>query len=168
MRAFHPEEQQYFCKIETPLGEMTATSYGQAISGLWFSGQKHYPKYLDQYIELDDLATFKELRLAMTRYFNGDLFEFEIAVEPKGTAFQKEVWRVLRDIKFGQIVTYSEIAKLVGVNSARAAANAISRNPISIIIPCHRVIGKDGSLTGYAGGLEKKAAMLEHESITLY
>lgn len=116
--------------------------------------------------ERDDSSLIDSVKLQLDEYFKGKRKEFELPLNPVGTEFQRQVWRVLTSIPYGTTITYKEIAdSLARSTSVRAVANAIGANPISIIIPCHRVVGSDGSLTGYAGGLEAKRKLLALERI---
>lgn len=159
----------YTCTIDTPLGPMTASANKSALIGLWFLGQKHYPTDTDAWIYESDYPIFVELRGWLAYYFAGNNSRFEIELEPKGTPFQKLVWNILLEIPYGQMTTYGEIAKklaaLKGLStmSSQAVGGAVGHNPISIIIPCHRVVGSDRSLTGYAGGIDRKSALLSLE-----
>lgn len=155
-----------FCRYESPMGLMLLTSRGEAVTGAWFSGQKHFPAHPhghEGYSEVLALCCGW-----LQKYFLGVPAEITFPLEPDGTAFQRQVWELLRQIPRGETVTYGALAlrleKCRGVrSSARAVGGAVGRNPISILIPCHRVVGADGSLTGYAGGLERKRALLALE-----
>ena len=160
----------YTCKIETPLGAITASAENNSLTGLWFIGQKYYPSGTESWINKSDYPVFKELKLWIKNYFEGkNLSVCNIKLEPQGTVFQKEVWKILLKIPYGATTTYGEIAKQLarkkGLSSmsAQAIGGAVGHNPISILIPCHRVIGAAGNLTGYAGGIEKKEALLRLE-----
>jgi len=165
--------------LEIQLGKMTVglNEHG-GIAGLWFENQKHYPKiptdaiWLDESVMTNDIRnTMKDLKEQLRAYEEGILKMFDLKLEPLGTEFQQLVWHYLNEIPYGQTVTYGDISREVAkaMNrdsmSAQAIGSAVSRNPISIIIPCHRVIGRDGSLTGYAGGLKRKRALLAIEGI---
>lgn len=159
----------YTCTIETPLGNMTASANKIALTGLWFLGQKYYPTDTDAWIYEPSHPIFVELRRWLAKYFEGNNGRFEIELQPQGTPFQKSVWDILIEIPYGQIITYGEIAKKLAASkglstmSSQAVGGAVGHNPISIIIPCHRVVGSDRSLTGYAGGIDKKSALLSLE-----
>jgi len=156
----------YACTdLETPLGKMLAASDGRALTGLWFHGQRHFPAAAAACTRRDDLELFAALRGILSRYFAGvPVGEAPLALAPSGTVFQRRVWDALRAIPRGATVTYGEVARRVGAPDAvRAVGAAIGRNPISILIPCHRVIGATGALTGYAGGLARKRALLALE-----
>ena len=152
-------------RIETPLGPATLAASAEGLAGLWFDGQKHHPGALDA--PRDATQTFIARAIAeLERYWHGgSRRRFEVRLAPQGTPFQQAVWRALRDIPGGCTTTYAAVAASAGSPSAvRAAGAAIGRNPLSIIVPCHRVLGRDGSLTGYAGGLERKRALLQLEA----
>ncbi len=158
-----------YTNLKSPLGDVTASAEKEAITGLWFVGQKYYPSDKGTWTYEPGHPMFIKLRQWLEEYFagKGDIALPEL--EPKGTAFQKAVWEILLEIPYGCVTTYGEIAKklatIKGLNSmsAQAVGGAVGHNPISILIPCHRVVGANGSLTGYAGGLEKKKALLHLE-----
>lgn len=142
--------------MNSPLGTMRLQHSQKGLCSLIFLNHE-VPEDL-QYDEL------KETHRQLMEYFNGSLKEFTVPLDLHGTDFRKSIWQELLKIKFGQTMTYSELAIKTGdIKAIRAAANANARNPVSIIVPCHRVIGSDGSLTGYAGGLWRKKWLLEHE-----
>ena len=149
----------------SPVGLLTLASDGEAVTGLWLAGQKYFAAGIPTNLPAcDDLPVFARARDWLDRYFAGERPEpGELPLAPQGSAFRKRVWRVLCEIPYGQTVTYGEIARQLSVNSAQAVGGAVGHNPISIIIPCHRVLGADGSLTGYAGGLAAKQWLLRHE-----
>ena len=168
-----------YAVLEIQLGKMTVgLNENGGIAGLWFENQKHYPTipsdavWLDNSVMTENIRhTMRDLENQLRAYEEGILKVFDLKLEPIGTKFQQLVWHYLSDIPFGQTVTYGDISRQVAeaMNrdsmSAQAIGSAVGRNPISIIIPCHRVIGKDGSLTGYAGGLKRKRALLAIEGI---
>ncbi len=160
------------CTIDTPLGPMTAAAEGESLIGLWFVGQRYYPLHRDRWILEPDRPVFASLRAYLERYFSGDQAVPGVRLDPHGSPFQKAVWNTLLEIPMGRVTTYGQIARCctslgpVGV-SARAVGGAVGHNPISILIPCHRVVGSTGHLTGYAGGLDKKAALLRIEKVDL-
>jgi methylated-DNA-[protein]-cysteine S-methyltransferase len=158
----------YVCEMESPLGKITAAAEGDAVAGLWFAGQKYYPKNLD-FASRPDNALFEKLKAYLLSYFSGSKEPVPFSLSPRGTAFQQRVWEILREIPYGETTTYGAIAKKIASErklpsfSAQAVGGAVGRNPISLLIPCHRVIGANQSLTGYAGGLEKKRFLLALE-----
>ena len=153
----------------SPLGAILLASDGEALVGLWFEGQKHYAARLTEDHETRDLPVFRQTAGWLDDYFAGRDPGPTPPVNPLGTPFQIAVWSVLATIPRGSTCTYGDIARKLeerrggARTSARAVGGAVGRNPISIIIPCHRVIGADGSLTGYAGGIERKTALLKLE-----
>lgn len=165
------KNQIYTCIIETPLGQARAAAENGALTGLWFIGQTHFPANTNGWIESPDYPVFKDLQLWLDSYFAGTNNRSELHLDPRGTPFQVAVWDRLLKIPCGQVTTYGEIARDIAEGhgsaslSARAVGAAVGRNPISILIPCHRVIGSDGSLTGYAGGLDRKKELLRREGI---
>ncbi len=157
------------CSIRTPLGDMIALAEQDALCGLWFVGQKHAPENSGEWLRDPDHPVFTELRRQLEAYFAGTLREFDLALAPQGTPFQLAVWSLLRAIPAGEITSYGALARQLAMQregrlpAAQAVGGAVGRNPISIVIPCHRVVGADGSLTGYAGGLDRKTALLALE-----
>lgn len=160
----------YACRFETPLGQMLAAAKDEKLEGVWFTSQKHFPKGCENWIEKEDLPIFLALKEWIKAYFEGKDPGLTLPLNPQGTAFQKLVWKCLLEIPYGRTTTYGEIAKQVAIEmkkpsmSAQAVGGAIGRNPISIMIPCHRVIGANHTLTGYDGGLDKKEALLALEA----
>lgn len=163
----------YTCTIDTPLGTMTASAENEALTGLWFIDQKHYPTKADTWVYNPDYSVFKMLRTWLSDYFSGKYPVPSLNLNPKGTPFRRAVWDILLEIPTGEVTTYGKIAKKLAVNknlpsmSAQAVGGAVGHNPISILIPCHRVIGSNGSLTGYDGGLDKKVTLLQLEHVDL-
>jgi methylated-DNA-[protein]-cysteine S-methyltransferase len=156
---------------QTPLGVVIAAIQDDALIGLWFDRQKYYPSDTKTWVFAPDAPLFTQLRAWLDAYFRGENPVFSGKLSPKGSEFRQEVWRILRQIPYGQTTTYGAIARQLAVEqgkprqSAQAVGGAVGHNPISLIIPCHRVIGSTGALTGYAGGLDKKQALLELEGI---
>lgn len=154
----------------SPLGMIVITAAADALHGLWFAGQKHAPFAPAAQYEEAPLAIFDQTDRWLQLYFDGKEPGLPPALTVAGTPFQEAVWQILRSIPYGQTMTYGEIADRIarkwGVEkmSAQAVGGAVGRNPISLIIPCHRVIGANGSLTGYAGGMERKRQLLALES----
>ena len=151
-------------RYASPLGEIVLAADGDALIGLWFFGQAHFGAGLCG-AEDGDCAVLREAKAWLDDYFAGKIPAQTPKLRPRGTAFQQRVWAELLRIPRGETVTYGTLAERLG-SHARAVGGAVGRNPISIMIPCHRVVGKDGSLTGYAGGTERKAALLKIESGT--
>lgn len=149
----------YFKRMESPIGELVLTADVRGFTGLYLRD-----KVDESWIEDD--APFEEPARQLAAYFAGTLTEFDLPLVFDGTPFQVAVWRTLCDIPFGQTISYRELAFRVGrPGASRAVGAANGRNPISIIAPCHRVIGADGSLTGYGGGLDRKLWLLRHEGV---
>ncbi|WP_273698083.1 methylated-DNA--[protein]-cysteine S-methyltransferase [Selenomonas noxia] len=158
----------YTSHYASPLGGMTLVSDGTALVGLYFDGQKYAAEGLDATRTQKNLPIFEEARRWLDVYFSGRKPDFTPPTAPAGTAFQQSVWEILRTIPYGETTTYGAIARRIEQNtgrrmSAQAVGGAVGRNPISILIPCHRVVGTNGSLTGYAGGIDKKERLLQWE-----
>lgn len=154
----------YRTDYSSPLGKIIIASDGENITGLWFHGQKHFPKTADEMICNDELKIFKKTKKWLDYYFKGENPTIDFKLKTEGTEFQKNVWKILEKIPYGETLTYGEIARKFSDNmSAQAIGGAVGRNPISIIIPCHRVIGANGKITGYAGGIDKKIKLLKLE-----
>lgn len=152
-----------FTRYDSPLGELLLTAEHNALTGLYMNTQPHPHTEMPR---RDDLPVFLLVRNWLDRYFSGRApSPEEIPICPAGTVFQRQVWDILLRIPYGETVTYGQIAKHIGgkAMSAQAVGQAVGRNPISILIPCHRVVGAKGKLTGYAGGLDKKIWLLRHE-----
>lgn len=164
----------YVAYYESPLGPMTLSSDGVALTGLWFDGQKHFGVSIGENPQESGLPVFDDTCRWLDAYFSGSIPGFSPLVSADGTAFQKMVWQILMDVPYGDIVTYGDIARAVarrsGVQhmSARAVGCAVGRNPVSLLIPCHRVVGASGRLTGYAGGLDRKRMLLELEKTKIH
>lgn len=165
----------YSSYYESPLGRLTLGSDGSNIIGLWISGQKYEGgKDPESFIEKSDLPVFQAAKSWLDAYFAGqkpDLADLPLA--PEGSEFRQQVWKVLTKIPYGKVMTYGaigqEVARRMGKlkMSGQAVGGAVGHNPISIIIPCHRVIGTNGSLTGYSGGINRKIKLLEHEGVDM-
>ncbi len=160
----------YTCSYISPLGEIMLVGSEQALTGLYFGGQKYYPKELKTDSIRETLPIFLQTARWLDNYFSGKEPDFTPNIVMKGTPFQMAVWDILRTIPYGQTMTYGQIAaklaQQTGIKkmSAQAVGGAVGRNPISIIVPCHRVVGADGSLTGYAGGIDRKRGLLRLEN----
>ncbi len=157
---------QFIHRYPSPLGGITAASDGETLTGLWFDGQKYFAAGLEAGAQERDLPVFRRADRWLDDYFSGKATTFTPPLRPKGTAFQQAVWWLLLTIPYGETVTYGQLAARLGCASARAVGGAVGRNPISLMIPCHRVVGADGRLTGYAGGVERKRLLLEREGVT--
>ena len=153
----------------SPLGRITMASDGECLTGLWFDGQKYFADTLHAQHEEKDLDVFRRTDKWLDMYFSGKKPDFTPPLRMRGTGFRQEVWQILLTIPFGKTMTYGEIAKILadrrGIKSmsAQAVGGAVAHTPVSLIIPCHRVIGTNGALTGYAGGLDKKTWLLDME-----
>lgn len=156
-------------RLHSPLGEVRLRSDGESLIGLWFVGQVNDAKDIDDIEIKNDLPIFLQVESWLERYFSGKQTSITIPLQPKGTSFQQRVWQILQEIPYGETMTYGEIAQRIakekGVEtfSAQAVGQAVGKNPISILIPCHRVLGKNGALTGYAGGVHSKEQLLQLE-----
>lgn len=155
----------YYTKIESPHGPMTAVSKNGALCALWFSTQPGID--LSNARRKDDEPVLLSIRAWLEAYFQGKKPTVNIPMSPEGTPFQRRVWALLQAIPYGESVTYGSLASSFSEKrmSAQAVGQAVGRNPIAILIPCHRVLGKAGKLTGYTGGLDIKTFLLDLESI---
>ena len=157
------ERTVFYSTMTSPIGELTLTSDGDAVTGVYMHRQKSAPQRNEDWKRDDDLLG--TVREELQAYFAGELKDFDLSLAPQGTEFQQRVWRALRDIPYGETISYGELAARIGQpNASRAVGMANGQNPISIVVPCHRVIGADGTLTGYGGGIERKRWLLAHES----
>lgn len=158
----------YYKWLESPLGELLLTADTQSLTGLYLKGQKHFPNMLDSWQENADLKILTEVAAQLAEYFTHKRQDFDLPLSPQGTTFQKQVWQQLHHIPFGETTSYGALAHLLGKpGAARAVGAANGRNPISIIVPCHRVIATNGKMTGYAGGIARKQWLLRHEQCPL-
>ena len=161
---------QYTTFYESPIGRMLLAADDAGLTGLWFEGQKYFARCLGRETEEKELPVFAEAKRWLDIYFSGKGPDFTPPLHFIGTDFQKEVWDILCAIPYGQTITYGaiadQIAKKRGLSrmSAQAVGGAVGHNNLSIIVPCHRVVGSDGSLTGYAGGIERKTFLLNLEN----
>lgn len=154
----------YTAHYRSPLGDMLMASDGDALVGLWFDGQQHFAETLGvESVERPDLQLFARVRQWLDLYFGGIMPDFVPPLQLRGSDFQKRVWRALLAIPMGQTETYGNLAQRLGCRSAQAIGHAVGRNAISIIVPCHRVVGAEGALIGYAAGVDKKRWLLEWE-----
>lgn len=160
---------QYISHYYSPIGRILLAADDIGLTGLWFEGQKYFARGLDREHEERETPLSEKAKQWLDIYFQGKEPQFEVPLHFMGTEFQKEVWKILCDIPYGNTTTYRKIAEQIAENrglahmSAQAVGGAVGHNPISIIVPCHRVVGTNGSLTGYAGGLDKKAELLSLE-----
>ena len=160
---------EYIHHYDSPLGGITMASDGDALIGLWFDGQKYFADVLEDKYEERMFSVFEETERWLDTYFDGKEPEHTPPIRMKTSEFRKAVWEIMLTIPYGKTMTYGEIAKRIAEErglvamSAQAVGGAVAHNAISIIIPCHRVIGTDGSLIGYAGGIERKRALLKLE-----
>lgn len=155
----------YYARVESPVGELLLTSDGDALTGLYINERAIAPEWI---IASDD-APIAQATQQLVEYFAGTRQTFDLPLAPEGTLFQKRVWEELAKIPFGETVSYGTIAARLGQPTAsRAVGMANGRNPVSIIVPCHRVVGANGTLTGYSGGMPRKKWLLEHETATLF
>jgi methylated-DNA-[protein]-cysteine S-methyltransferase len=153
-----------YAKFSTTLGPAYATLHDEGLGGLYFEGWRHAPPIAADWREDAQAEPFRALSRQLHEYLDGRRLTFDLVLAPRGTAFQMRVWSEIARIPFGKTITYAELAKRAGaVDAMRAAGAATGRNPHSIIVPCHRVVGSDGTLTGYAGGIDRKRRLLELE-----
>ncbi len=165
----------YLTSYSSPLGMITMASDGEKLIGVWLEGQKYFTEtVIKPVVENDELKIFISTKQWLDRYFAGEKPKIsELSLDPSGGEFRKIVWDILCEIPYGETITYGEIAKIVAIKmnkksmSSQAVGGAVGHNPISIIIPCHRVVGANGNLTGYAGGIDKKIRLLEHEGVDM-
>lgn len=161
----------YTTHYKSPIGDLLLASKEGKLIGLWIEGQKYYKSnFSEEMKENENDKTLVKAKKWLDRYFNNEKPSIqELELNPMGSEFRKTVWKILCEIPYGKVTTYKEIAeeiveqKGIGKMSAQAVGGAVGHNPISIIIPCHRVVGTNGDLTGYAGGIDKKKYLLEHE-----
>ena len=160
---------QYTSAYQSPVGEILLACDEIGLTGLWFEGEKFYALSLDKAHEEREMPVFAEVKRWLDIYFSGHEPDFMPSIHMIGSLFQLSVWEILRQIPYGKTTTYGEIAKRLAAErglsrmSAQAVGGAVGHNEISIIVPCHRVVGTNGSLTGYAGGVDKKVRLLQLE-----
>jgi len=159
----------YYRTITSPLGDILLASDGSALTGLWFADSVTCPKTADSGMQEKPLPVFEQTEEWLRIYFSGQDPRFRPKLSPHGTPFQMRVWSLLEAVPYGTTSTYSVLSRILAQQmnrsrmSAQAVGNAVKHNPISLILPCHRIIGSDGSLTGYAGGIERKRTLLALE-----
>jgi methylated-DNA-[protein]-cysteine S-methyltransferase len=148
----------------SPLGPMLLAASQEGLVGAWFDGQRHFTGRDAAWKSDAAHPVLRDAQRQLQAYFDRSLRRFEIALDPAGTGFQRKVWLAIAAVPYGEVLTYGELARSAGAEgSARAAGAATGRNPLSIIVPCHRIVGADGALTGYAGGLQRKRVLLDLE-----
>lgn len=165
----------YTAYYNSPIGRLLLAEKDGALVGVWMEGQKYYLGSLrDETEENPESSILQQTVIWLDRYFGGEKPKIsELKLSPAGSEFRKEVWNILCEIPYGETMTYGEISQKMALNrgiermSAQAVGGAVGHNPISIIVPCHRVVGTNGSLTGYAGGIEKKIKLLTHEGVDM-
>lgn len=156
----------YWTQLPTPLGPMTVAASPAGLVGAWFDAQKHFNGPQADWLARADAPWLSEAREQFAAWFAGARTRFDLPLAPVGTPFQQAVWQALARIPYGQTQHYGALAAALGrPQAARAVGAATGRNPLSIIVPCHRLLGRDGALTGYAGGLERKRALLAWEAL---
>ena len=156
----------YVTEFSSPIGSIQLHGTDAALTGVFMETHRHQPAAPRNAVR--DASPLRAARTELEEYFSGARRAFKAALEPVGTPFQQRVWQALREIPYGTTISYGELARRIGQpRASRAVGLANGRNPISIIVPCHRVIGADGSLTGYAGGLPRKERLLQHEGVLL-
>jgi methylated-DNA-[protein]-cysteine S-methyltransferase len=155
----------HYTFVESPIEPILLTSDGKSLTGVYMNVPKRNPHIGEDWVRSDDAAPFPEARRQLALYFEGELTQFDLPLAAAGTPFQQQVWEALKAIPYGVTLSYGEVARRIGMPSAsRAVGMANGRNPIGIIVPCHRVIGASGKLTGYGGGLPRKQALLAFEA----
>ena len=155
----------YYDFYESPHGQMLLVARGEALSGVYFDGQKYHPELGAEWQRDTQHATLRQAARELAENFHGERRQFDTPLAPEGTPFQRMIWRAISTVEFGRTITYGDLAERAGFpGSARAAGAATGRNPLTIIVPCHRIVGSNGELTGYAGGIGRKRALLALES----
>ncbi|MDR3242912.1 MAG: methylated-DNA--[protein]-cysteine S-methyltransferase [Clostridiales Family XIII bacterium] len=160
-------------EYDSRIGKITMASDGVSLTGLWFDGQKYFAGATEPHNEAKSPPVFENVRTWLDCYFSGEKPDFTPPISMNGSPFRMSVWKILREIPYGEMITYGDIAKEIAAQngkekmSARAVGGAVGHNPISIIVPCHRVIGKNGNLTGYGGGIDMKIQLLSLEGVDM-
>ncbi len=163
----------YKTTYQSPIGRITLTSDGESITGLWLPNHQDIEAHYDDKLIEQEQPVFEQAICWLDSYFSGNKPEIDFPLKARGTSFRETVWKILLEIPYGKTVTYSDIARKVALErgkakmSSQAVGGAVGSNPISIIIPCHRVVGKDGSLTGYGGGIDTKIELLKLEKLDM-
>jgi methylated-DNA-[protein]-cysteine S-methyltransferase len=154
----------YYTVVDSPIDPITLLTDGTHLTGLYMAGADGVPELNPEWVEGSDVPVLQQAREQLTAYFDGDLECFDLPLAAAGTDFQLRVWAALRDIPYGETISYGTLASRIGnSNASRAVGLANGKNPISIIVPCHRVIGSSGKLVGFGGGLNRKSWLLNHE-----
>lgn len=157
-----------YARYLSPMGRMVLANSSHGLAGAWFEGQQHMPDMTGWTLvhDLGEHPLLAQAAYELSSFFMGDGHRFSVPLDLQaGSDFQRQVWSALLDIGYGETVSYGDLARRLGrPTGARAVGTAVGRNPVSVIVPCHRVIGADGSLTGYAGGIERKTALLQFEA----
>ena len=155
---------RYYDFYDSPHGRMLLVATDEGLKGVYFDGQKYHPRPEAEWRSEPGHPILRQAARELAAYFGGERRGFTTPLAPAGTPFQRAVWRAISTVAFGRTITYGELARRCGYpGSSRAAGAATGRNPLTIVVPCHRIVGSDGSLTGYAGGLERKRALLALE-----
>ena len=161
------QQLQAKTRVDSPLGALTLAATDKGLAIVWFDDQQHRTLEVDAPVDPEHPHVAQAAR-EFEAYWSDARTRFQVPLDPAGTEFQQAVWQVLRDIESGRLSTYGEVARRIGKPDAvRAVGAAVGRNPLGIIVPCHRVVGSNGSLTGYAGGLPRKEELLRREGVLL-
>jgi methylated-DNA-[protein]-cysteine S-methyltransferase len=157
-------ETRYYKWIDSPVGRLLLASEGRSLMGVYLEAQKHFPNLTPAWTAAPELDILVQTQQQLAQYFAHQRQRFDLPLNPQGTEFQHRVWQRLGEIPFGETLSYGQLAQGLGQpNASRAVGAANGRNPISIVVPCHRVIAGNGKLTGYAGGVDRKLWLLQHE-----
>lgn len=168
------DKMAYLHAYESPVGRLTLVSNGEALTGLWFDRQKYFDRMHPACYEEKELPVFAQADRWLALYFGGKVPDFLPSLAPEGTPFRKAVWKILLTIPYGKTMSYGEIAEIMAKQrgvpkmAAQAVGGAVGHNPISLMIPCHRVVGTDKSLTGFGGGLAVKEKLLRMEKADIF
>jgi methylated-DNA-[protein]-cysteine S-methyltransferase len=157
-----------YTEFPSPLGRLLAVCNGDAVTGLHFETERHPPRRDAGWLRVENDPLLTVLRQQLDEYWAGRRRQFDVPMAPAGTAFQRAVWHAIAVVPYGEVISYGELARRVGSpRGMRAAGLATGHNPISIVVPCHRIVGSTGALTGYGGGLDRKVWLLRHEGVRL-
>lgn len=156
---------RYYDTLESPWGGMLIAASEKGVTGVYFDRQKYHPKRGKEWQHAPENKHLQKAKKQLAEYFKGKRRAFDLELDPAGSPFQKRVWKAIAAVPYGETISYGELARRCGFpEGARAAGAATGRNPIGIVVPCHRIVGSNGKLTGYAGGLDKKRALLALET----